>query len=95
MKRFIIFPILILFIGCATGSVAGQGQFQLRHFLEVQLDNGMKILLIPDHSLPRLHLAMLVKTGARQESSEQAGINALVAGLLDQGTSKRSASQLA
>src|SRR5690606_32670348 len=48
-----------------------------------------------DNSLPRVSLTMLVKTGALQEAANFAGLNAMTSYLLEQGTTKRSATQVA
>lgn len=109
MKRpfsFIFIPLVILsLVSCSSSSKKqtpppgyvskGTSTFQLQPYKEVTLENGLKIYFIHDHSLPRISMTMLFKTGAMQEASKFAGLNALTAYLLEQGTLKRSAMQIA
>lgn len=79
----------------ATGYVQkGAGSFQLMPYKETVLANGLKIVFIQDTTLPRISLTMLVKTGMVQEPVNQAGLNALTAYLLEQGTQTRDAVQV-
>lgn len=73
----------------------GNGSFKLQPFKEVVLDNGLKIIYVRDESLPRVSFTMLVKTGNMQEPQAEAGLNALTAYLLEQGTQKRDAMKIA
>lgn len=92
-------------VSCAskTGSSAGGGLFsflssdgfKLRPTKEVVLDNGLKILFIKDDSLPRVGIITLVKVGVREEPAKSDGLNALTAELLDQGTARRGALEIA
>ena len=70
-------------------------QVSLRPIKIVELENGLKIYFIEDQSLPRVSLQLLVKVGLPQEPQGLDGLNALTAGLLDQGTQSRSATKLA
>lgn len=71
------------------------GSFKLQPYKEVVLDNGLKIIFIQDTTLPRVSLTMLVKTGTMQEPAAKAGLNALTAYLLEQGTQSRDAMKIA
>ncbi len=71
------------------------GSFALKPYKEVTLENGLKVLFIPDNSLPRVSFTLLVKTGSLQESSADAGLNSLTANVMTQGTQTRSAVQIA
>lgn len=71
------------------------GSFTLQPYKEVVLDNGLKIIFVRDMTLPRVSLTVLVKTGATQEPADQAGLNALTAALLEQGTQNHDANQIA
>jgi zinc protease len=57
--------------------------------------NGMTVLVIEQHALPFVQLHALVKTGSAQDPPEKPGLANLVAGLLDEGTTTRSARQIA
>lgn len=57
--------------------------------------NGLTVLVIEQHALPIVQVQALVKTGSVQDPPEKAGLANLVAGLLDEGTTTRDATQLA
>ncbi len=89
---------------CASsGKKSGGGLFssnsnagyQIRAFEEKTLENGLRILYIPDNSLPYVSYSMLVRTGSAADPVGQEGLSSLVAELLNKGTSKRSATQIA
>lgn len=79
-----------------TGYVSkANGSFALQPFKEINLENGLKIIFIRDVTLPRVSMTLLLKTGSMQESEAKAGLNAVTAYLLEQGTQTRSANQIA
>lgn len=102
-----LIPVLcISLLACSTASKnseplpagytsKGNGTFRLHAYREVTLENGLKIFFIRDTALPRVSLTMLFKTGSMQESSNKAGLNALSAYLLEQGTQTRDATKIA
>ncbi len=57
--------------------------------------NGLTLLVLEQHALPILQLHALVKVGSAQDPPEKAGLANLVASLLDEGTTTRSATQIA
>lgn len=59
------------------------------------LPNGLTVLVLEQHALPIVHLHALVKVGAAHDPPDKAGLANLVAGLLDEGTTTRSAKQIA
>lgn len=71
------------------------GSFKLQPYKEVVLENGLKIIFVRDISLPRVSLTLMYKTGSMQESPDRAGLNALTAYLLEQGTQTRNANKIA
>jgi zinc protease len=60
-----------------------------------ELPNGLKVVVIERHSLPLLTLRLVVKSGAEADPPDLAGTAQLVAGLLNQGTARRSAREIA
>ena len=98
--------VAVLVSGCASGSGssggsnAGGGYTKpssssvLRTHRETVLANGLRILFVPDQSLPSLSMGLMVKSGASEDPEGMAGLTNLVASLLDQGTRKRSALQI-
>lgn len=61
----------------------------------IVLDNGMVLLLSERHTIPSVTVSMLIKAGQVYEPSEKAGLASLTAGLITEGTKKRTVSKLA
>lgn len=71
------------------------GGFRLRPYEEKTLPNGLRVLYVHDESLPYISYSLLVRAGASEDPENRSGLAAIVAELLDKGTSKRSAPQIA
>lgn len=76
-----------LFIG-ATANAAPLGK-------RIVLENGMVLLLSERHTIPSVTINMLIKAGQVVEPSDKGGLAFLTAGLLTEGTKRRTASQVA
>ena len=61
----------------------------------IVLENGMVLLLSERHTIPSVTINMLIKAGQVLEPSDKAGLAHITAGLLTEGTKKRSSSQIA
>lgn len=59
------------------------------------LDNGLQVLFVPHHEQPSVSFRMIVRAGAMQEPDGKPGVGSFVAALLNQGTTTRSASEIA
>ena len=59
------------------------------------LSNGMQVLTVAHHEQPAVTMRLLVRAGAAQDPEGKGGLGELVAKLLDQGTTTRSAQQIA
>lgn len=70
-------------------------RFQLRPMKTFTMENGLKVFLLNDDSLPRVSVHMLVRAGLRTEPESLSGLNALVANMLEQGTQSKTINQLA
>lgn len=98
------FALSLVVAGCASGPANGplaagsytkpSSDSALRPHRETSLGNGLRVLFIPDQSLPSLSMGLMVKSGASEDPEGMSGLTNLVAGLLDQGTRKRSAIQI-
>lgn len=62
---------------------------------EETLPNGLKVLWIEDAKIPSFGLKLLLPVGAAHDPKGQDGVASLVAALLDKGTAKRNATQIA
>jgi zinc protease len=58
-------------------------------------DNGMTVLILEQHTLPIVSAEVLVKAGAIYDPDEKGGLANMVAGLLDEGTKRRSSKEIA
>ena len=59
------------------------------------LPNGMQVMVVLHHEQPAVTMRLLARAGAAQDPEGKRGIAELVAHLLDQGTTTRSAQQIA
>ncbi len=63
--------------------------------VERVLDNGLRVVAFTQRNLPLIAAQLLVRGGSAAEREDEAGLSALVAVLLTQGTTARSATELA
>lgn len=68
---------------------------KLKPYVEATLSNGLPVLLLEDKSLPYISYALMIKTGSAADPAGQSGLSNLVAGLLEKGTSQKSATKIA
>ena len=59
------------------------------------LSNGLQVVVLLHHEQPSVSFRLLVRAGAVQETADKPGVASFVAGLLDQGTTTRSAGDIA
>lgn len=91
-KKEVVVPVApVPVVAKATSSTA----LKLKPTKELLLENGLKVYVFRDLSLPRFSLNLLVKVGQKDDSVEKVGVNYLTASLLEQGTSQYSATQIA
>lgn len=87
--------------GCVSGSKGGGSSwfggssYKLPAYEEKKLANGLQVLFVPDHSLPYISFSVLVRAGAVNDPAGLPGVAAMVAELLDKGTTRRSAPKIA
>lgn len=62
---------------------------------EKRLPNGMRVIVVENHEQPVVTMSLMIRSGATSEPAEKAGLAQLTAGLVDQGTTTRSAQQIA
>ena len=59
------------------------------------LPNGMQVIAVLHHEQPAVTMRLLVRTGSIQDPAGKVGVASLTASLLDQGTTTKSAEQIA
>jgi predicted Zn-dependent peptidase len=65
------------------------------HVTEVKLDNGMSIWLVPQSGFPKVSFTLVVRGGYTADPKDRPGFADLLAAVVAQGTSNRSAKQVA
>ena len=59
------------------------------------LPNGLQVIAVSHHEQPAISLRLLIRAGGAQDPPEKAGVATLAAALLDQGTTSKTAEQIA
>jgi zinc protease len=59
------------------------------------LSNGLQVVVVPHHEQPSVSIRLLVGAGSAYDPTGKAGVASMTASLLDQGTTTRSAEQIA
>src|SRR5688500_14022431 len=70
-------------------------RFTLPQIQRRQRTNGLEVLIVEHHELPVVTLNLVVKSGSAADPADRAGLASAVAGLLDDGTTTRSAIEIA
>ncbi|MCX6234601.1 MAG: pitrilysin family protein [Bacteroidetes bacterium] len=60
----------------------------------IQLSNGLKVVLAEVHSIPLVVFSMLTDAGYAADAGDMAGLSRLTSDLMDEGTNKRTGSEL-
>src|SRR5262245_38782229 len=71
---------------CADERPASQKGVTIEGITEYHLDNGLRVLLFPDHSRPTVTVNMTVLVGARHEGYGEAGMAHLLEHMVFKGT---------
>ena len=59
------------------------------------LANGLQVIAVAHHEQPVVSLRLIIRAGGAQDPGDRSGVATLVAALLDQGTTSKSAEQIA
>ena len=59
------------------------------------LSNGLQVIAVPHHEQPAISMRIIVRAGAAQDPDTRPGLAAFAAALLDQGTTTKTAAQVA
>ena len=70
-------------------------KFTLPNIEKTKLSNGLEVWLVKQNELPIVSMNMVFKTGSTNDPSNLSGLSDFTAGLLDEGTKKRSAEEIA
>jgi zinc protease len=69
--------------------------FKVPAVKRLRLKNGLPVILAESHKLPLVSVDLILKTGSSGNAKDKAGLAALTANMLDEGTKKRTATQIA
>ena len=78
----------------AEGGAVVAGTFAHLSPTEKVLPNGLRLILLEKHDLPTVTLSARVNAGAYQDPASEAGLAAMVARMLDEGTGTRSNAEI-
>ncbi len=70
-------------------------KFTLPNIEKTELSNGLEVWLVKQSELPIVSMNMVFKTGSTNDPQNLSGLSDFTAGLLDEGTKKRSAEEIA
>lgn len=94
--NILVSSILLFSISCATSNkYSVSSSYEIPRYKELELKNGLKVLLIPDKKLPSLSFMMMVKSGAVDDEADTIGVSSLTASLIGKSSTSQSAMQLA
>jgi zinc protease len=69
--------------------------FKIPPVKRLRLRNGLAVILAESHKLPLVSVNLVLKTGSSANPKDRAGLASLTANMLDEGTKKRTASEIA
>jgi zinc protease len=69
--------------------------FKVPAVKRLRLRNGLPVILAESHKLPLVSVDLVVKTGNSANAKDKAGLASLTANMLDEGTKKRTATEIA
>ncbi|MPY88492.1 MAG: hypothetical protein GEU99_11255 [Luteitalea sp.] len=72
-----------------------EGKLEFPPYEMRTLANGLRVVVVPHHEQPAITARLLVQAGAAMDPPKKPGVASLMGVLLDQGTGKRSAQQIA
>ena len=91
MKKYGL--LLLLLMSCTTSSI--KKDFAIKNYRELELKNGLKILLVQDNSLPYISTTLMFHKGSISDPTLYFGLTSFVTDMLDMGTKNRSALEIA
>ena len=83
--------------GCSSTlqSRSNQSSFELEeNVLRTTLDNGLKVVLVEDHSAPVVALNVWVRVGSADEHADEAGMAHVFEHMLFKGTERRGVGEI-
>lgn len=105
MIRLLVATLALIAVGCASKgekapaasetSAAATPAFKVRPYETQKLANGLTIMWIADQQLPYVGFQMMIKSGSAADPAGKEGLAAFTGALLEKGSKKRTATQIA
>ncbi len=96
VRQFFVIALALVVLGLvAVWAQSNVEPIQLPPIKTVTLDNGLKVMVIEQPSLPIVQLSLRVRAGAIHEPTDRTGLATFTASMLRQGTTNRTADQIA
>lgn len=93
IRQFSLYVSVLILSACA--SFGPSSSIRLSSYRDIELKNGMKVILVEDRTLPFVGAGLLLKSGASQDPMGKSGLSDMTAQLLERGTKKKSATEIA
>ena len=78
-----------------SGTTGGSAAFREEDMVRTTLDNGLKVVLVEDHSAPVVALNVWVRTGSADEYESESGMAHVFEHMLFKGTEQRAVGEIA
>ncbi len=96
MKSLMLILLALFVASCSSSSKKiSLSNFELKKYQETTLENGLKVYFLKEEQLPYLSFNLFVKSGSNVDPTDKKGLTNLTMSLLEKGTKKRNATQLA
>lgn len=95
MKSLIALISVSFLLSCASSDSIIPSSYELPKYKEIHLDNGLRVLLLPDKKIPFVSLSLMIPTGFTNDPMTKSGLSSIVGAMLEKGSSKRSATKIA
>ncbi|MFN4219132.1 MAG: M16 family metallopeptidase, partial [Candidatus Bipolaricaulia bacterium] len=98
VSKFTVLKLLLAFLLISSAAVWAQQSnvepIQLPPIKTVTLENGLKVIVIEQPSLPIVQFALRVRVGAIHEPTDRTGLATFTASMLRQGTTNKTADEI-
>lgn len=94
-SKLILGVFTFVMLSCSSVPKTEQPQFQLKKFESMTLENGLRLVVIPDASLPRVSYQLMLGQGSTVDPQGLEGLTSITTRMLRRGTIRKSASQVA
>ena len=69
-------------------------EFKFPYFKEIELKNGLKLIVVENHSLPKIYIRLGFDFGIKNDPEDKSGLMQLLGNTIKKGTKKLTYSQI-